>query len=112
MRRSVRLGAAAAARVPAAPGALPPADTAAEDTDEEDAAADVSSWRLLRLHRPEWPLVLGGSLAAFLVGATMPAFAFLFSKLYGVSGCDCGAGEPVSVTIFIVMNHDIISFFK
>lgn len=43
-------------------------------------------WQALaRLHRPEWGLLAGGGLASFTIGATMPAFAFLFSKLYGVS---------------------------
>lgn len=44
---------------------------------------------LARLHRPEWALLAGGGLASFCIGATMPAFAFLFSKLYGVGA---GAG--------------------
>lgn len=45
----------------------------------------MSAAALARVHRPEWGLLAGGGLASFIIGATMPAFAFLFSKLYGVS---------------------------
>lgn len=54
-----------------------------EEEDEEEGVAS-SWWELVRLQGAEWPLLAGGGVAAFLVGTTMPAFAFLFSKLYGM----------------------------
>lgn len=44
----------------------------------------MSTWQLLKLNSKEWPLLLGGGVASLLIGATMPIFALLFSKLYGV----------------------------
>lgn len=57
---------------------------APEDSNEEKCPS-ASTVALLRLNRQEWPLLAWGGLASLLVGATMPIFAILFSKLYGVS---------------------------
>jgi hypothetical protein len=56
-----------------------------QEEEEEEAVPAVSSWALLRLNAPEWRLLVGGAAASLLVGATMPTFALLLSKLYGVS---------------------------
>lgn len=56
-----------------------------EPDQEQEETSTVSSLALAKLHRPEWGLMVAGGLASFTIGATMPAFAFLFSKLYGVS---------------------------
>lgn len=40
--------------------------------------------KLLHLNRHEWPLIVGGCLAAIVNGATMPLFAFLFGDFFGV----------------------------
>ncbi|XP_045538541.1 multidrug resistance protein homolog 49 [Papilio machaon] len=53
-----------------------------ESKQEKDPA--VSNWQLLKLNGAEWPLLLGGGLASLAIGATMPVFAYLFSKLYGM----------------------------
>ncbi|RVE54126.1 hypothetical protein evm_001249 [Chilo suppressalis] len=58
--------------------------TGIEPEDEVDEVPDVSTWQLLKLNAPEWKLLVGGALASLLVGATMPTFALLLSKLYGM----------------------------
>lgn len=40
--------------------------------------------KLLHLNRREWPVIVGGCLAAIVNGATMPLFAFLFGDFFGV----------------------------
>ncbi|CAG9794623.1 unnamed protein product [Diatraea saccharalis] len=52
------------------------------DTDED--VPEVSTWSLIKLNAPEWKLLVGGAVASLLVGATMPTFALLLSKLYGM----------------------------
>ncbi|XP_013176743.1 PREDICTED: multidrug resistance protein homolog 49-like [Papilio xuthus] len=54
------------------------------DESEQEKEPAVSNWQLLKLNGAEWPLLLGGGLASLAIGATMPVFAFLFSKLYGM----------------------------
>ncbi|KAL0858959.1 hypothetical protein ABMA27_011375, partial [Loxostege sticticalis] len=44
----------------------------------------ASTTELLKLNAEEWPLLTGGAFASLLVGATMPIFALLLSKLYGM----------------------------
>ncbi|XP_041970474.1 multidrug resistance protein homolog 49-like [Aricia agestis] len=59
----------------------------AQEEEIEDVAEkveDVSSWQLLKLNSKEWPLLTGGAVASLIIGATMPVFAYLFSKLYGM----------------------------
>lgn len=51
---------------------------------DEEEAPTASTWSLLKLNAPEWPLLVGGGVASLLVGATMPIFALLLSKLYGM----------------------------
>ncbi|XP_045508618.1 multidrug resistance protein homolog 49-like [Colias croceus] len=51
---------------------------------EGEKEEDVSALQLLKLNKEEWPLLLGGGIASLLIGATMPIFALLFSKLYGM----------------------------
>ncbi|XP_073965532.1 multidrug resistance protein homolog 49-like [Choristoneura fumiferana] len=84
IRGSRRLGSVSAAHVPnaAAPDLINHAEPM--ETEEEAAEEPVSSYELLKLNAPEWPLLLGGGLASLLVGATMPIFALLFSELYGM----------------------------
>lgn len=50
----------------------------------EEKELDVSTWQLLKLNSKEWPLLVGGGIASLVIGATMPLFALLFSKLYGM----------------------------
>ncbi|CAH2252712.1 jg10177 [Pararge aegeria aegeria] len=56
-----------------------------DETEEEveEKEANVTTWQLLKLNSKEWPLLAGGGVASLLIGATMPVFALLFSKLYG-----------------------------
>lgn len=60
-------------------------DMEPEEAESDEAVPSVSSWSLLKLNAAEWPLLAGGAFASLLVGAAMPLFALLFSKLYGVS---------------------------
>ncbi|XP_026746117.1 multidrug resistance protein homolog 49-like, partial [Trichoplusia ni] len=83
-RSSIRLSTVSSAHVPyAAADALAHVDVEPEQESDE-AVPSVSSWSLLKLNAPEWPLLAGGALASLLVGAAMPLFALLFSKLYGM----------------------------
>ncbi|KPJ17387.1 Multidrug resistance protein-like 49 [Papilio machaon] len=54
------------------------------DESKQEKVPAVSNWQLLKLNGAEWPLLLGGGLASLAIGATMPVFAYLFSKLYGM----------------------------
>ncbi|KAJ2943305.1 hypothetical protein O0L34_g12112 [Tuta absoluta] len=87
IRGSLRLGSVSSARVNSitAPDLLPQIENEAlEEDDEEEKEASVSSWQLLKLNAPEWPLLAGGGIASFLIGLTMPVFAVLFAKVYGM----------------------------
>ncbi|CAG9135067.1 unnamed protein product [Plutella xylostella] len=67
----------------AAPAPLVPEATEVPESGPEELP-EVSTAALLKLNAPEWRLLAGGGAAAFLVGATMPCFALLFSKIYGM----------------------------
>ncbi|VVD04761.1 unnamed protein product [Leptidea sinapis] len=64
----------------------PPPDLIPQEPDVEEKEPEiiVSSWQILKLNSKEWPLLVGGGLASLTIGATMPVFAFLFSKLFGM----------------------------
>ncbi|CAH2101619.1 unnamed protein product [Euphydryas editha] len=63
----------------------PPYASSEEDEDlSPEQETSVSTWQLLKLNAKEWPLLVGGGIASLLIGATMPVFALLFSKLYGM----------------------------
>ncbi|KAJ0183043.1 hypothetical protein K1T71_001019 [Dendrolimus kikuchii] len=81
-RRSRRLGSISSAHVPTTVADLTYVEV--EESSEEEASPPASTMALLKLNRREWPLLAWGGLASFLVGATMPIFAVLFSKLYGM----------------------------
>ncbi|KAJ8707903.1 hypothetical protein PYW07_011580 [Mythimna separata] len=87
-RSSMRMSMVSSAHVPyAAADALNHIEPDDEEEEEEpcqDKEPAVSSWTLLKLNAPEWPLLAGGAVASLLVGATMPMFALLFSELYGM----------------------------
>lgn len=40
--------------------------------------------RILSLSRPEWFIMFLATVSAFLIGASLPAFAVLFAEVYGV----------------------------
>lgn len=44
----------------------------------------LSDWEILKLNGPEWPLIMIGSIAAFIQGACFPVFALLFGFCSGV----------------------------
>ncbi|XP_047542452.1 multidrug resistance protein homolog 49-like [Vanessa atalanta] len=79
VRSSFRLGSMATQAMPA-PNVIMEQEEDAKDEKE----INVSTWQLLKLNSKEWPLLAGGGLASLLIGATMPIFALLFSKLYGM----------------------------
>ncbi|KAL4712175.1 hypothetical protein ACJJTC_011036 [Scirpophaga incertulas] len=79
MRGSKRMGSISSGNV-----VLPEILSDEDDEDAKGGIPEVSSLALLRLNAPEWPLLLLGGLASLLVGATMPTFAFLLSKIYGM----------------------------
>ncbi|CAH0712783.1 unnamed protein product, partial [Brenthis ino] len=78
IRGSRRLGALMTQATPAT------AVVEEEEVIPEEEETDVTTWQLLKLNSKEWPLLLGGGLASLVIGATMPVFALLFSKLYGM----------------------------
>ena len=45
---------------------------------------------LLKLNRPDWPLVTVGIIVSGLVGALFPLMAILFSEMLEVSGMSRG----------------------
>ncbi|XP_077979292.1 ATP-dependent translocase ABCB1-like [Glandiceps talaboti] len=55
-----------------------------EGEEEKDEIPEVGMSRIMKMNRPEWPYILGGSLAAVLNGAVQPAFAIIFSKIISV----------------------------
>ncbi|XP_047513373.1 multidrug resistance protein homolog 49-like [Pieris napi] len=63
------------------PDLIPPQESTEE---AEETSGQVSSWELLKLNYEEWPLLLTGGVASLVIGATMPVFALLLSKLYGM----------------------------
>ncbi|KAM3956211.1 LOW QUALITY PROTEIN: multidrug resistance protein homolog 49 [Aphomia sociella] len=81
-RSSIRLGAVSAAHIQPALDLTP-----YEEEDElcqDDEEPPACRWSLMKLNAPEWPLLLGGGVASVLVGASMPVFALLLSRLYGM----------------------------
>ncbi|XP_077979293.1 ATP-dependent translocase ABCB1-like [Glandiceps talaboti] len=55
-----------------------------EEGEEEDEIPEVGMSRIMKMNRPEWPYILGGTFAAALNGAVQPAFAIIFSKIIAV----------------------------
>jgi len=55
-----------------------------EEEEDEDQIPEVGMGRILKMNRPEWPYILGGTIAAALNGAVQPAFAIIFSKIIAV----------------------------
>ncbi|XP_052738808.1 multidrug resistance protein homolog 49 [Bicyclus anynana] len=81
VRGSLRLGSMSTNQLASAPSVFEEDES---EVEEEEKEADVSSWQLLKLNSEEWPMLAGGGAASLLIGATMPVFALLFSKLYGM----------------------------
>ncbi|KAJ2954418.1 hypothetical protein O0L34_g2685 [Tuta absoluta] len=55
-----------------------------EEKEEDEEVKPISDLELLRLNAPEWPLMVIGSVAAFMQGACFPAFAVLFGFTSGI----------------------------
>ncbi|KAI8915518.1 P-loop containing nucleoside triphosphate hydrolase protein [Powellomyces hirtus] len=63
-------------------------------TEEEQAEAEraallkrkVDVMRLVRMNKPEWPIMIFGIICALGTGAVMPAFAYIFSQILTVFG--------------------------
>ncbi|CAG9138256.1 unnamed protein product [Plutella xylostella] len=54
------------------------------EPEEEDDVIPVSNWDLMKQNAPEWPLLVIGSIAAFIQGTTFPVFAVLFGFSMGM----------------------------
>jgi ATP-binding cassette subfamily B (MDR/TAP) protein 1 len=54
-----------------------------EEVTEEDMKK-VSFLYLLKMNSKEWPYILTGVIASFVVGASFPVFAVLFGEMYGI----------------------------
>ncbi|XP_053622174.1 multidrug resistance protein homolog 49-like isoform X2 [Plodia interpunctella] len=80
IRSSCRLG-SVSSRLPSSAAEIVNME---EEADDQESIPEASTWSLLKLNGPEWPLLASGGLASLLVGATMPVFALLLSKLYGM----------------------------
>ncbi|XP_039752559.1 multidrug resistance protein homolog 49-like [Pararge aegeria] len=81
VRGSLRLGSMSSNQMASAPTHIQEDET---EEEVEEKEANVTTWQLLKLNSKEWPLLAGGGVASLLIGATMPVFALLFSKLYGM----------------------------
>lgn len=56
--------------------------------EDKSKKVDISMIEILKLNRPEWHLILIGSIAATVSGVIQPAFAILMSEIVGVcSSC-------------------------
>ncbi|XP_063837633.1 multidrug resistance protein homolog 49-like [Ostrinia nubilalis] len=55
-----------------------------DDSEKEEESKPISDWQLLKLNAPEWPLIVVGSIAAFLQGTCFPVFAWLFGYSSGI----------------------------
>ncbi|KAL0852199.1 hypothetical protein ABMA28_000423 [Loxostege sticticalis] len=55
-----------------------------DEKDSDEEVKPVSDWELLKLNAPEWPLIVIGSIAAFIQGACFPVFAWLFGYASGI----------------------------
>ncbi|KAI8433498.1 hypothetical protein MSG28_015530 [Choristoneura fumiferana] len=96
IRGSRRLGSVSAAHVPnaAAPDLINHAEPM--ETEEEAAEEPVSSYELLKLNAPEWPLLLGGGLASLLMFAESDpnkilARSQVYAGLFAAVAAGCGA---------------------
>ena len=48
---------------------------------KEDQPVNISIGRIFRLTATDWPYLLAALMASFAIGATMPAYAYLFSEV-------------------------------
>ncbi|CAK1546564.1 unnamed protein product [Leptosia nina] len=71
-------------RVASVASLYPPPDVIPQDEPVPEKEVTVSNWEILKLNAEEWPLLLTGGIASLIIGATMPVFALLLSKLYGM----------------------------
>ncbi|GBP57348.1 Multidrug resistance protein homolog 65 [Eumeta japonica] len=79
-----------------------------EDYDEEyQKAESLGWWKVISLHAAEWPQLVSGAGASLLVGATMPAFAVLFSAMFAAfSDDDSGNGVLANFNLSIITDED------
>lgn len=59
-------------------------DNKSMKTDDEPIQYGKTFVRILKLARPEWLIVLVASVAALLIGISIPMFSILFAELFGV----------------------------
>lgn len=59
-------------------------------------------YRILKLAQPEWSILLLASIAALLIGTSLPIFCILFGEMYGVSIYDVCRNEMFSFQIFLM----------
>ena len=50
----------------------------------EEQPVRVGIGRIFRLSAEDWPFLLAALMASFAIGATMPAYAYLFSEVYSL----------------------------
>ncbi|XP_047112212.1 ATP-dependent translocase ABCB1-like [Schistocerca piceifrons] len=60
---------------------------------EEPAVQTATMLQILRVNRPEWPLLAGATLAAVLNGCAMPVYSVLFGSVLGA----LGTTDPVEI---------------
>lgn len=64
-------------------------ETQLEETDISDEDKHKISFSyLMNLNLKEWPFILTGVIASFVVGASFPIFAILFGEMYGILSDD------------------------
>ena len=66
---------------------------------QEDKAKDIdiSMAQILKMNKPEWHLILIGSLSACVSGVIQPAFAILMSEIVGVCELSLQCGKEFSI---------------
>ena len=52
---------------------------------DEDELPKLTTLDLLKLNKPDWPLVLVGVIASAIIGAVFPVISLLFGDVLGVS---------------------------
>ncbi|XP_015115150.1 multidrug resistance protein homolog 49 isoform X1 [Diachasma alloeum] len=80
--------------------------TSEEELEEHEKPYDAPTMRIFGLNKPEWPYNVIGCLAAAVVGASFPAFAVLFGKVYEVLGLpddDEIRAETVNFSILFIV---------
>lgn len=65
-------------------GTTPYVSEEQEEIDNDEDIRPAPLWRIMKYNKPEWLLMLVGSISTLIVGGSMPLIAIVFGELYGV----------------------------